>query len=113
MRHRSHRGKGKGHDAPKKRGRRRVNGKIGGEPRSELATGCQPNRLKSAAQTAGDACPGLNESRKPFREDLAVTINSITEELAHMQDEQHAKDCAGQICHHARILAMSARSRTV
>src|SRR5229473_8383826 len=102
----------KDHDTAKDRCWRRLNSETLRESGSQLSTGRQAKRLKGLAETDGEPCPRQHEGGKAFRKDLPDAVSSVTKEPAHMQDELHTEACAGQVCHHASILAMAALGRT-
>ena len=101
----------KDHDTAKDRCWRRLNSQTSCESGSQLSTGRQAKRLQSLAETDREPCPRQNEGGKPFRKNLPDAVSVVAEESTHMQDELYAEACAGQICHHASIVAMAAFGR--
>ena len=100
------------HETTKDRCWRRLNSQTSCESGSHLSTGRQAKRLQSLAETDREPCPRQNEGGKPFRKNLPDAGSVVAEESTHMQDELYAEACAGQICHHACIVAMTAFGRT-
>src|SRR5258706_12113267 len=100
------------HETTKDRCWRRWNSETCRESGSQLSTSSQAKRLKSLAEADRETCPRQNEGGKPFCKDLPDAVSSITKESTHMQDELYTEACAGQVCHHASILAMAAFGRT-
>src|SRR6266849_3518809 len=99
------------HETTKDRCWRRLHSQTSREPGSQLSTRSQAKRLKSEASADRETCPRQNEGGKPFCKDLPDAVSGVTEEPTHMQDELYAEACAGQVCHHASILAMTAFGR--
>src|SRR6266516_3569391 len=91
---------------------RRLNSETRGESGSQLSTGRQAKRLKRLAETDPETCPRQNEGGKPFRKNLPDAGSVGAVESTHMREELYAEACAGQICHHACIVAMTAFGRT-
>ena len=59
-------------------------------------------------QSGGQACPGLQKSREPFRKDFPWTVPIRTKEFAHVQDQLHLMASTCQISRFSGRVAVNA-----
>src|SRR5258708_1193123 len=107
MHDRPHRVGGQGHHTAQERCGRGRQGKLLGEPCTDLPTGCYPKGFQALTEANCHPRPGFHKGREALSKNLAGTVHGIAEELPHMQDELHTEARAWQISYHASIVAMA------
>jgi len=75
---------------------------------SQASARGQANGFDLLTQSGGQACPGLQKSREPFREDFPWTIPIRTKEFAHVQDQLRLMASTCQISSFSSIVAVHA-----
>lgn len=81
--------------------------------RAAFSAGGSPTSFQRVAKTNRCPRPGLDKGLELFGNNRAGTVNPVTEERPHMQDQLHAKARAGQIGYHASRVTLATESGTV